>query len=331
MTQPPWLADIRLITFNILGTIADWRTYVEGYFPRLFANFNESISALQSKSVPGQSFRQLATEAALAIGADAHTAQRFASQIGATPLYPDSNALALLKNSCLVGFVSNCDADHLLQFGRQIPISIDLIVDRETMKGFKPESAAWDRAIAFSRGAMQVKPSEWLHVSTHTERDLIPAKQYGLKTCFVPRPGSPSADNAVAASIAGVDLFVSDLNQLWLTLDSAKNHAVVYRVHAHCSNDGIASRFRRWLVDEHLNDLLSVAGCIDARLLEVEPLRFQCEYVFSSRSKLERYLNHEAHAMRSKGRTLFSESEVQFQRDQASILAHFINRHRNDF
>jgi hypothetical protein len=127
------------------------------------------------------------------------------------------------------------------------------------------------------------------------------------------------------------DLVVSDLHDLVMRLQSAKDGPWRYRVRARCVDDDVLWRFLNWMRYEHGNDLLRITGCTEFRVFQIDATEVHCEYTFSSRAALDRYLNGAAAALRSRGRELFSEAEVTFERDTTRLVVQGVSRAKRDF
>ena len=98
-----------------------------------------------------------------------------------------------------------------------------------------------------------------------------------------------------------------------------------YRVTAKVKNVQIAEKFVQWMSEEHGEDLLNTPGCLEYRVFEAGPLTLTCEYLFESKEALKNYYEKFAPALRKKGNDKFSEGEVEFTRDENSLIVEGYN------
>ncbi len=114
-------------------------------------------------------------------------------------------------------------------------------------------------------------------------------------------------------------------------LQQAKEGPWRYRVMATCADENIVRNFLHWMRYEHGADLLKITGCTEFRSFQISPLEVHCEYIFSTRSALDRYLVGAANELRAKGRELFSEADVSFRRDETRLICQGVTRKKRDF
>lgn len=325
------LSGIRLITFDVFGTLLDWRAPVESYFPGKFLQFSRVSETLQNQAGSGSlSYASHLKAVGFEINPAINAAEldRFSSEFGAAPAFPDVRALLDLRLLAQVGCISNSDMVHQHDVQRTLNFPWDLCLTVDQMKSWKPHSTAWDFALHHVQKVLGLEKSQWLHVSSFAFFDLEPCRQRGIQTCFIPRPGGGSAREA---EIASPDLVVSDLFDLASRLQVAKDGPWRYRVMATCSDENIVRQFLHWMRYEHGADLLKITGCSEFRAFQINPLVVHCEYIFSTRHALDRYLGGAAKDLRLKGRELFDESEVSFQRDETRLVCQGVGRKKRDF
>ncbi len=105
------------------------------------------------------------------------------------------------------------------------------------------------------------------------------------------------------------------------TSTSAAMQPVCFRVTAIASEAKIADDFVGWMRREHGPDLLKQDGCQEYRVLRLNTATVICEYVFSTRNQLDYYVEHHAPALRARGRELFPERVMTFEREVLPIEA----------
>lgn len=325
------LNKIRLVTFDVFGTLLDWRAYVEGYFPSKFLNFARLSEAHQvDKSSAGLSYAALLKSVGYEInpGLPAEQLDRFAEGFGTAPAFSDTHALHDLRLLAQVGCISNSDLAHQQDVQRGLGLHWDHCLTVDHMRAWKPDAKAWDMALRHVTGELGFELSQWLHVSAFSTFDLQPCWQRGIQTCFLPRPGGGSARDA---EMIGPDLIVSDLFDLVARIQVAKDGPWRYRVKAKCVDGDTTANFLRWMRYEHGADLLRITGCSEFRAFRVSDLEVNCEYIFSTRRALDRYLTGAAQDLRKKGREMFREDEVTFERDETRLVCQGVNRKKRDF
>jgi hypothetical protein len=97
---------------------------------------------------------------------------------------------------------------------------------------------------------------------------------------------------------------------------------VAYLVTATFPNDAFRDEFLRWLLDEHLAEVLG-AGATSAHAVKLDepPPRVIASYTFSDRTTYDRYIREAAPALRAKGLARFPPSTgVIFSRQSGTIL-----------
>jgi 2-haloacid dehalogenase len=183
----------QLITFDIFGTVLDWRSGMEaaaaaagrplsdGEFDRIVdvQGALEQGDYLDYAQITGRSLMQvlgLPFAAASAIGAN----------VGCWPLYAD--APAALRDLMLVApcaAMTNSDRAHGKQMQHQLGYPLSDWLCAEETRVYKPDPRFWHH-MAHRRG---IAPGpHWWHVSAYADYDLAAANALGLTTVFVSRP-----------------------------------------------------------------------------------------------------------------------------------------------
>jgi putative hydrolase of the HAD superfamily len=183
-----------LLTFDVFGTVLDWRrgtleavARAGGAFPE--SRFDEVVDAQGrlEQATPGRPYREIVAEslvevaglapaAAAAVGADA----------GSWPLFPDSAAaLARLQRVAPCAATTNSDRAHGEQVQRQLGFRLAHWFCAEEIGCYKPDPRVWEHA---SRAAGVPFGGAWWHVSAYADYDLSVARRLGLTTVYVERP-----------------------------------------------------------------------------------------------------------------------------------------------
>ena len=312
------MQNIKLITFDVFGTVLNWKEQVESHFPGRYREFIERSDAMQRHENPTLPYAKLLSDvhAAMSGGPGTGRSLRFGHDFGKTPPFSDAAALKELQKICNLGCISNCDIRHQFDAQRTLGLQWDLCIVSEDTATYKPSMEAWRKAEA-KVTASGIKRDEWLHVTAYTDYDLIPAKELGIQTCFIPRPGgSPATD----AEVLKPTLMVSDLFQLHEGFVQSHGHPVRYRVTATAPHAKIARHFIKWMRDEHGADLMKVPGCREFRVYRLDDCNVACEYLFNSQDDLNHYFSTYAEEMRAKGRQAFPEELLSFKRDESPLV-----------
>src|SRR5262245_13709769 len=182
-----------LLTFDIFGTVVDWRSGLRADLaalgvPLSDADFDRVLDAqAMEEAAPFHSYREL-TAASLVrvLGLDPARADAVGQNVGRWPLFPDSrDALARLLRRAPCVAMTNSDRAHGRQVQEQLGFPLTDWVCAEEVGIYKPRAEFW-RAVAARRG---VKPGpDWWHVSAYADFDLAIAHGLGRSAVFVIRP-----------------------------------------------------------------------------------------------------------------------------------------------
>lgn len=195
----------RLITFDIFGTVLDWRRGLTEAVARagirLSAEDFDRVIDAQAR-IESASFRSYAeiTRASLigVLGMGDEAARAIGAGVGRWPLYADSaDALRRLRAVAPCAATTNSDRAHGEQVQEGLGFRLDAWICAEEVGVYKPDPRVWHAASARTG----VPPGPWWwHVSAYADYDLATARALGLTTVFVARPHARpgSADVAVA-------------------------------------------------------------------------------------------------------------------------------------
>jgi len=203
-------AQPTLLTFDIFGTVLDWRRGLRESLRRRGSelrdvDFDRVIDA--QASIEQGPFRPYASVVASSLvrvlGLPPHTARAIGAEAGTWPLYPDAReALRRLRQAAPCVATTNSDQAHGRQAQRELGFDLDGWITAEEIRCYKPDPAFW-RHVAARRGTRFGRG--WWHVSAYADYDLGTARRLGLTSVFVARPH---------ARPGPADLHVRDLAEL---------------------------------------------------------------------------------------------------------------------
>ncbi len=182
-----------ILTFDVFGTILDWRRGLEHSLRRHGAglcleDFDRVID-LQARLEAGP-FRSYASIVASSLvrvlGVPPATARAIGEEAGTWPLYPDSReALRRLRTLAPCVATTNSDPKHGKQAQRELGFCLDGWICAEETRCYKPDPGFWRHVAAKRR--VSFGPG-WWHVSAYADYDLATARRLGLTCVFVSRP-----------------------------------------------------------------------------------------------------------------------------------------------
>jgi 2-haloalkanoic acid dehalogenase type II len=183
-----------LLTFDVFGTVLDWRRGTLDAVARTGgslreARFDEVVDAQGrlEQATPGRAYRDIVAESLVEV---AGIPPAVAAEIGATagtwPLFADSAAaLARLQRIAPCAATTNSDRAHGEQVQRQLGFRLAHWWCAEEIGCYKPDPRVWQHA---ARAAGAEFGPAWWHVSAYADYDLGVARRLGLTTVYVERP-----------------------------------------------------------------------------------------------------------------------------------------------
>ena len=326
------LENIELITFDVFGTILDWRALIDRLAPGRFPEFLGKCETIQRGPAPLFPYRALVEQVLLDMEAGSPEAVRTVSQrFGTATPFKDFGALTLMRDRFFVGCLSNSDHVHQGDAQRSLGFPWDITIVAEDLQAYKPAQSVWERAAHAIQRELGVKKSAWLHVSAFEDYDLKPAHEAGIKTCFLPRPGgTPASALETSTWMVASDLY-DVANQLFANCGEPVTYDVTVEIH----DETTASRFIAWIRYEHGADLLAIRGChrfqITSELRTEGNVVVKCQYVFKTAHHLEHYLTHHAPKLRQHSLELFAEDNLKYSRGRGTLQAMVHNRQPGGF
>jgi 2-haloacid dehalogenase len=197
------LSDYSVLSFDCYGTLIDWETGIaRALGPWLEqagvrASREEILAAFADAEAPQQAatpdllYPELlarvhgALAARFGISPDPQAARAFGASIADWPAFPDSApALAYLKQHYRLVILSNVDRASFGQSQDKLKVAFDAVYTAQDIGSYKPDPRNFGYLLA--RLAEQgIAPREILHTAESLYHDHIPAKRFGLATCWI--------------------------------------------------------------------------------------------------------------------------------------------------
>ena len=190
-----------LLTFDIFGTVVDWRRgLTEAALSHGVAVGEREFQAVidwqaRAESQAYRSYADILAESLVKVlRLDPRASRAIAAEAGRWPLFPDSaDGLRTLMRSAPCVAMTNSDQAHGRQVEDQLGFRLSGWICAEEVRSYKPAAEFWI-GVGTRRG-VPFGP-HWWHVSAYADYDLATASRLGLTTVFVKRPHSvwgPSA------------------------------------------------------------------------------------------------------------------------------------------
>ncbi len=201
----------RLLTFDVFGTVVDWRRglsedVARSGRPLAEGEFDAIVNrqgALERER-PFRGYREITRLSLMdVLDFDAGWADAIAGRVGEWPAYPEA-AAALRRLMAIAPCVAmtNSDRAHGVQAQRALGFLLSAWICAEDVRRYKPDPAFWMEVSR--RLGLEPGPS-WWHVSAYADYDLGVAKSLGLTTVYVDRPHArPGPADHRVADLAGL-------------------------------------------------------------------------------------------------------------------------------
>jgi len=227
---------VKALIFDVFGTVVDWRGGITRQAEALFrqhgiavdpasfadawrAKYHPSIGRIRSGGrgyVPLAVLHRENLDAVLAefgIGADIGPDERaeFSRAWEKLPPWPDSvSGLTRLKERHAIAPCSNGSIALMTWLAKHAGLPWDVILGADIAQAYKPQPEVYRR----SASALGLAPQDVMMVAAHN-RDLFAARQQGLRTGFVARPGELGADQTTDLEAESEwDVVAVDFNDL---------------------------------------------------------------------------------------------------------------------
>ncbi len=228
---------LKALTFDVFGTVVDWRLHISRAAEQLarrhrieldalaFADawrsgYPGKLAAINSGARPRRRLHDLHREILDEIAPAFGLQNVPGDELGQLNLtwhrlggWPDSApGLWRLRQRYLVCALSNGDSDMLAAMGKFAGLNWDLVISVELVGVYKPEPAAYQKAIEL----VAADPEQVLMVAAHSG-DLSAAKACGMRTAYIHRPDEWGRDDPPEDS-SGFDIAAPDLIDLAVRL-----------------------------------------------------------------------------------------------------------------
>ncbi len=206
--MPADLSQVRALTFDVFGTVVDWRASVSaevasflqrrgveadaGMFTDRWRRegYAGGMRLVRDGELPFQTADQLHRRmldillAELGIeAAEAEVAELNRAWHRLHPWLDSPGGLQRLRSRFVVSTLSNGNVELLVNMAKFGGLPWDCVLSAEITGAFKPEPPCYQRAAEL----LGCAPSEVMMVAAH-QGDLRAAAQTGMRTAFVPRP-----------------------------------------------------------------------------------------------------------------------------------------------
>jgi 2-haloalkanoic acid dehalogenase type II len=208
------LSDFSVLTFDCYGTLIDWESGISAALEPWLRGHGVSATqaeilaafaaaeAPQQEATPGMLYSELlarvhgAVAERFGIAPDRAAAAAFGCSIEHWPAFPDSpEALAYLKRHYRLVILSNVDRASFAHSERRLGVAFDAVYTAEDIGSYKPDPRNFEYMLA--RLAEQgIGRGQILHTAQSLYHDHIPAKRFGLATCWIDRRAGRSGHGA---------------------------------------------------------------------------------------------------------------------------------------
>ena len=230
-----WQNELKAVTFDVFGTVVDWRSSI--------AREVNSLAEAKGFSVDGAEFasawRALYQPAMSRVRSGELSFTRLdvlhrmnldqvLEQFGIEELseaekqdlnrawhrlspWPDAvRGLTRIKNRFIVGSLSNGNVALIVNMAKHAGLPWDVVLGAEIAGHYKPQPEAYLK----SAGVLDLEPCQCMLVAAHNS-DLLAAAACGFKTAFVPRPTEYGPDQVTDQSPeADFDIVAEDFVEL---------------------------------------------------------------------------------------------------------------------
>ncbi|HEX7759773.1 MAG TPA: haloacid dehalogenase type II [Caulobacteraceae bacterium] len=233
------LSDIKALTFDVFGTVVDWRSGVAreaaqlldpkgfardwGVFAdRWRARYVPAMERVRKGERPWTILDDLHRENLVGLLAEEGIEGLSEAEIGQLnhawhrlDPWPDVvEGLTRLKRRFIIATLSNGNVALTVNMAKRAGLPWDVILGAEVARAYKPAPEAYDRAVELLR----IAPGQCLMTAAHTY-DLDAAATRGLRTAYVHRPleyGAERSDRARPGPVydVAVDSFIELADRL---------------------------------------------------------------------------------------------------------------------
>ncbi|MBX2998414.1 MAG: haloacid dehalogenase type II [Caldilineaceae bacterium] len=233
--------NIRALTFDIFGTVVDWRSTImeEGarlgkrknlqvdwglfadhwraeYGPSMDRVRQNELGWTKLDDLHKQSLYKLLHDFGI-IGLSDDEIEDFNKVWHRLHPWPDAvQGIARLRERYIVATLSNGNFAMLVNIAKTVGIVWDCILSAELAHCYKPDA----RVYRMAADLLSLPPSQILMVAAHPS-DLKAAARVGFRTAYIPRPQEHGPDHKEDAVDRGkFDMVAADFNDLAAQLDA---------------------------------------------------------------------------------------------------------------
>lgn len=193
--MPLDLPKPELITFDIFGTVLDWRAGLANALHDLKRELTDDkfdeVLELQGSDVQAsyKSYVEITQKSLMNVfKLNSRESLSVAQNLGMGPLFSDSKGgLARLMKVAPCAAISNSDLSHGKQVQEQLGFNLSHWFCAEQSRVYKPNKKFWEWV---SKELKTPCSRSWWHVSAYGDYDLEAARGLGLTCVFIPRPHS---------------------------------------------------------------------------------------------------------------------------------------------
>lgn len=199
------LTDFKVLTFDCYGTLIDWETGISAALAPLTERLDRELSrddilqaharhesrqqlqtpAKRYRDILAVVYRRLAEEWGVPVSWD--ECVRYGRSIAEWPAFPDSaESLRYLKEHYKLVILSNVDQESFSASNEKLGVELDAIYTAEDIGSYKPADANFEYMLAMLHDLGFEKP-DILHTAESLFHDHVPAKRFGLASCWIYR------------------------------------------------------------------------------------------------------------------------------------------------
>jgi len=183
----------RLITFDLFGTVVDWRTGLRAAVEEHGGTLDDEAfeAVIDAQAVDEQlGFRPYVeiTERSLVkvLGLAPAAARTIGERAGEWPVFADAPAaMRALAAIAPCAATTNSDLRHRAPIEARLGVPLTQWICAEEVRAYKPDVRIWHAAA--ERTGVTPGP-DWWHVSAYADYDLATARALGLTCVLVRRP-----------------------------------------------------------------------------------------------------------------------------------------------
>ncbi|MGH6943755.1 MAG: haloacid dehalogenase type II [Geminicoccaceae bacterium] len=216
------LSEFSVLTFDCYGTLIDWESGIWNAIAPILARAPVTIGrdqlleafgryeSAQQAAMPGALYPDILAEVhkqicrELGIEAGEHEARAFGASVRDWPAFADSaDALADLKRHYRLVILSNVDRASFAHSRVRLGVEFDAVYTAEDIGSYKPDPRNF-RFMLDRLGEQGIGKEQILHTAQSLYHDHVPAKRFGLATCWIHRRAGQEGHGATRVPEAEV-------------------------------------------------------------------------------------------------------------------------------